>query len=72
MSPRKTLNLEAGNALTVAEAAELLHCSEKTLRRMISRGDVRAYRIGRMIRLSRTDLQAASRPASPNANLLER
>lgn len=72
MSNHSTLDLHDGNALTVAEAAELLRCSDKTVRRMISRGEVRAFRIGRMVRLSRTDLEAATRPATPAVDLLGR
>jgi excisionase family DNA binding protein len=43
---------------TLAEAAALLSCHAETLRRAIKKGDLRAARLGREYRISRTDLQA--------------
>jgi excisionase family DNA binding protein len=43
---------------TVAEAAGLLNCHAETLRRAIHDGFLRAARLGREYRLSRSDLQA--------------
>jgi excisionase family DNA binding protein len=37
--------------LTVTEAAYVLHVSEVTVRRMIARGELRARRCGRLIRI---------------------
>jgi len=43
---------------TLAEAAALLSCHAETLRRAIKTGTLRAARLGREYRISRTDLQA--------------
>jgi excisionase family DNA binding protein len=43
---------------TLAEAAALLSCHAETLRRAIKNGTLRAARLGREYRISRTDLQA--------------
>lgn len=43
---------------TLAEAARLLNCHPETLRRAIRDGSLRAARLGRGYRLSRSDLQA--------------
>ena len=44
---------------TLAQAAATLGCCTKTARRMISRGQLRAYRLGpRMIRVRRDSLLA--------------
>jgi excisionase family DNA binding protein len=43
---------------TLAEAAVLLSCHAETLRRAIKNGALRAARLGREYRISRTDLQA--------------
>ncbi len=50
--------------LTIDQAAELLQCSPWTVRRMISRGDIRAYRFKRtrLIRIDPRDLEKARRP----------
>jgi excisionase family DNA binding protein len=42
---------------TLAEAAALLSCHAETLRRAIKNGTLRAARLGREYRISRTDLQ---------------
>ena len=41
---------------TLAEAAALLSCHKETLRRAIGAGELRAARLGREYRISRTDL----------------
>ena len=47
----------------LADAAVRLDVSEKTIRRMIARGDLRAYRLGtRTIRVSVADLEAQLKP----------
>jgi excisionase family DNA binding protein len=43
---------------TLAEAADLFNCHTETLRRAIHDGFLRAARLGREYRLSRSDLQA--------------
>lgn len=47
--------------LTVAETAEVLSLSAKTVRRMISRGELRAFRFGRLIRIAASDLDRVGR-----------
>ncbi|MDP9026435.1 MAG: helix-turn-helix domain-containing protein [Actinomycetota bacterium] len=48
---------------TVREAATLFKVSDKTIRRMISRGDIRAERIGpRLIRVDLNSLESIGRP----------
>lgn len=41
--------------LTIAEVAALRRVSAKTIRRAIARGDLPAYRVGRVIRIRRSD-----------------
>lgn len=51
-----------GNAefISIKDAAELLAVSEVTIRRMIRRGDLRGYRVGRrLIRVRVTELCAS-------------
>ena len=43
---------------TLAEAAQLLSCHSETLRRAIKDGTLRAAKLGREYRISRSDLQA--------------
>lgn len=43
---------------TVAETAEQLASSEKTIRRLIERGELRVRRIGRSVRVAHDDLAA--------------
>lgn len=52
--------------LTIAQAAEALATSTSTIRRMISRGELRAYRYGpRLIRIDPADLQAIRQQVNP-------
>ena len=44
--------------ITITEAAEPLGVSTKTVRRWIERRELRHYRLGRTIRIRRTDLAA--------------
>lgn len=50
--------------LTVAQAAKVLSCSSDSVRRLISRGELRAYRFGRLIRIATADLSGAGRPVT--------
>ena len=43
--------------MTVAEAAAMLRVSEKTTRRLIARGDLKAVRIGRSVRIHFSELE---------------
>lgn len=56
--------------LTVAQTAHNLNCSPDTVRRMISRGELRALRFGRLIRIAVSDLQRAGRPVTSPARSL--
>jgi excisionase family DNA binding protein len=61
--------LPAGRGLTVAEAAEHYNCSERTIRRRIADGTLRAWRVGpKLIRLDPADLERMARriPAAGN------
>lgn len=52
----------AATWLTITEAADLMSVSTKTVRRLISRGQLPARRIGsRMIRIDAADLDALGR-----------
>ena len=49
--------------LSQAEAAEYLGITDRTLRRMVARDEVRGYRLGpRLTRFDQNDLDAALRP----------
>lgn len=43
--------------ITIREAADALGISERTVRRMIDRNELRAYKIGRCVRLREGDVQ---------------
>lgn len=52
----------AATWITIAQAADLMSVSTKTVRRLISRGQLPARRIGsRMIRIDAADLDALGR-----------
>lgn len=56
--------------LTISDAATLLGSSPSTIRRMIARGDLRAYRYGpRIIRIDPADLRAMREPVTSLAEL---
>jgi excisionase family DNA binding protein len=46
------------NFLSVREAAEKLSCSRQTVRAMIRRGAVRAFRVGRFVRVDSESILA--------------
>lgn len=50
--------------MTMHDAAELLSVSAMTVRRLISRGELRSHRVGRQVRIRRDDLQAYIRGAA--------
>lgn len=53
--------------ITLAEAAEQLAVSERTVRRAISAGRLPAFSIGRSIRVRAQDLEKVLRPVPPSA-----
>ena len=62
---QKQVHCETCDSLSITTAATELDCSELTIRRMISRGELRAYRVGpRLIRIKRRDLERAMRPVT--------
>lgn len=55
--------------LTILQAADLLAVSTRTVRRLIERGDLPAYRIGdRSIRVKLSDTVALLKPAGGGAH----
>src|ERR1700727_3010046 len=61
--------------LTVAEVAELLKLNQQTVRNWIDQGSLPALRVGRRVRMRRSDLDrllesgsTTSAPTGPNAN----
>lgn len=57
--------------LSIADAAApgILNCHPDTIRRMVSRGELKAYRFGRLIRIKRDDLEKAMKPVTNAADL---
>lgn len=57
-----------GNAkLTISQVSEILQCSQDTVRRMISRGELKAYRYGnksRLIRIDAADIDRIRKPVT--------
>lgn len=54
--------------ITIELAAELANCSKDTIRRMITRGDIRARRFGpRMLRVEAASLFASAEPVTVTA-----
>lgn len=58
--------------LTPAAAGELVGCNERTIRRAIAAGELRAYRLGkrRSIRISEYDLHRWLKPVTPLAEVV--
>lgn len=55
----------AAELLTIAEVADLLKCNQVTIRRMISRGELPAYRYGKhLIRIDPRDLDKVRKPVT--------
>ena len=66
MTTRPTVDRQ----LTIPAAADALATSPSTIRRLIARGELRAYRYGpRLIRIDPADLQAMRRPVTSLAEL---
>ena len=58
--------------LTIEDTADLLQCSTITVRRMISRGGLRAYRFpgSRLIRIDPADLDKIRKPVTRVSEIL--
>lgn len=62
-SPVLSASADPHQLLPLQQAAEETACSVGTLRNLITRGDLPAYRFGpRMIRVRRSDLEAVLQP----------
>ena len=62
-SPLLSARAEPSQLLPLQQAAEESSCSVSTLRNLISRGDLIAYRFGpRLIRVRRQDLEGLLQP----------
>ena len=62
-SPELTASADPSQLLTPQQAAEERSCSVSTIRNLIARGDLTAYRFGpRLIRVRRQDLEALLKP----------
>ena len=48
--------------VSLADAADLLDVSTRTLRRHIASGALPAYRVGRLVKIDPADLDALARP----------
>lgn len=60
--------MPAPELLTIAETAKYLGVHDHTIRRMISRGELRAYRYGsKLIRIDLADLTKTRAPVTPTA-----
>ena len=65
-------SIEHDPLLTIDQTAELLQMSPFTIRRMVSRGELPAVRVGgpRSIRIKSSNVQRLLRPVTKVANLL--
>ena len=61
MSNTQSTKPESSPFYTVKQVAERRQCSEKTVRRLIARGELVAHRFGSQIRISEADLAAYER-----------
>jgi excisionase family DNA binding protein len=57
-SPDQTVRVDAPVWLSTKDAAEILGVAVRTLYRFIDEGELPAYKLGRVIRLQRTDVEA--------------
>lgn len=64
-----TVIIDGQQLLTILQAGEFLQVNEYTVRRMISRGELKAVRFGRNIRIKASDLLKALRPVTNAADL---
>lgn len=70
MSAYPNLKSVPAAQLTIPDVAKVLNCSTDTVRRMITRGELRAYRYGpRLIRIDPADLAALREPVTSLADL---
>lgn len=61
----ETITDSVSESMTIADVADSLGCSAATIRSMIFRGELRAYRVGasgRLIRILKSDFAALWKP----------
>lgn len=66
-STRKT-DLEPATWLTVDDISDSLGCTRRHVLNMIHRGDLKAYKFGRLYRVQRRDLERALKPVAAGAH----
>ncbi len=44
------------NLVTIDEACAILHVSRRTMNRLLARGDLRSFKIGKLVRISPKDI----------------
>ncbi|MCW8087674.1 helix-turn-helix domain-containing protein [Sabulicella glaciei] len=57
-TPLPSSSAVAEPLLTIPDVAALLLVSERTVHRLVAKGTLRRHRVGRLVRISRADLQA--------------
>jgi excisionase family DNA binding protein len=60
--PESNTPRQGERLLTIAQSADRLQISERSVRRMISAGLLPAVRLGRLVRIHPRDLRALERP----------
>lgn len=63
------LVIDGQQLLTIPQAGDFLQVNDYTVRRMISRGELKAVRFGRNIRIKAADLLKALKPVTSAADL---
>jgi excisionase family DNA binding protein len=61
-SPGATDKNARGDLLKVYEAAAVLNCSISTIRRLVTQKKLRAYKVGRSVRIAEADLERLLKP----------
>ncbi len=59
-----TSTVQPPSYLSIDGTSQELGCSPDTVRRLIARGELKAYRVGRLIRIRREDLNRALKPVT--------
>ncbi|MDQ4112033.1 MAG: helix-turn-helix domain-containing protein [Actinomycetota bacterium] len=63
MTARSNTTRETRTSYSLAEAAQVLGVTDRTIRNYIARGRLPAYRVGdRLVRVMRADVEALFRP----------
>lgn len=63
MTVRSNTTTETRTSYSLAEAAQVLGVTDRTIRNYIARGSLPAYRVGdRLVRVMRADVEALFRP----------